>query len=280
MTPRLPQELLDEIVDWLHDDPKPLAAVSSAASCFRARAQAKIFHEIKFCLRTHSPTSFLPFLTDSPHILPLVRSLRLVATEFPPTQKPGACGPTRVYLHDDEAFSQVIESLHNVHRVVLTDMIKLDPFMKPHGLLKILSSLEITSLTLDMAFLESPHAVFAIISHFPFVVSLRLLEVHTILSALPPVIPNGVVPIQELSFTAGLASSPLGTFTFHNLQSGWLKRLKTLNIQSYFVNELPIIARLIERLPDLTKLFLGDPVGEISHPSSKQTFMVHRVAFV
>ncbi|KAF9018728.1 hypothetical protein BDZ89DRAFT_1073567 [Hymenopellis radicata] len=244
-TSEFPQELLDEIVDWLRDDPSALIALASTAQCLRHRSQMHLFRELAVSPTTKPPSScLLPLLQTSPHILPYVRRLRLVAGEFPSASD----ARKRLYVHEDQSLGQVFRSLINLDDLELMQMVRLDAFTGPSGLLPIITSPNVRKLTLNTVFLESSHSLFKVLSYFPSVTSLRLLEVHAMSAAAP--LDFQTRRITELSITAGLLSSPLGVSLLDNAADGWLACLRTLTMESYFPSELPAISRIIvqERL--------------------------------
>lgn len=92
----LPQELLDQVVDNLHDDSCSLKSCSLAASAFLSSARVHIFssisllppasHKIRNCQKFHT------LLHHSPHLAPLVKDLRIVEgtlTAPPPSLRSG-----------------------------------------------------------------------------------------------------------------------------------------------------------------------------------------------
>ncbi|KAF9018757.1 hypothetical protein BDZ89DRAFT_1073608 [Hymenopellis radicata] len=193
-TSEFPQELLDEIVDWLHNDPSALIALASTAQCFRHRSQMHL------CL---------PLLQTSPHILPYVRRLRMVAGEFPSASN----ARKRLYVHEDQSLGQ-IGRLHG-----------------PSSLLPIITS-PIPPIPCSKSF-----------SYFPSVISLRLLEVHAMSAGSP--LDFQIPRITELSITAGLLSSPLGVSLLGNAADGWLACLPI----SRLIDRLPELTSLTLRSP-------------------------------
>ncbi|KAF9018736.1 hypothetical protein BDZ89DRAFT_338034 [Hymenopellis radicata] len=262
-TSELPQELLDEIVDWLRDDPSALIALSSTAQCLRHRSKMHLFRELVLSPTTKPPSSYLPLLQTSPHILPYVRRLRIVAGEFPSASN----ARKRLYVHGDQSLGQVFRSLINLDDLELMQMVRLDAFTGSSGLLPIITSPNVKRLTLNTIFLESSHSLFQVLSYFPAVTSLQLREVHAMSASAP--LDFQTPRITELSITAGLLSSPLGVSLLGNTADGWLACLRTLTMESYFASELPAISRLISRLPELTSLTFRSPVGDIGHKSSE-----------
>ncbi|KAJ6588074.1 hypothetical protein B0H19DRAFT_1366790 [Mycena capillaripes] len=83
MIPELPQELVDIIIDHLHNDIPSLKSCSLAAHSFLASARIHIFNKIEikpphsFSFRTPCQ-KFHQLLTSSPHITPLVDELCIV----------------------------------------------------------------------------------------------------------------------------------------------------------------------------------------------------------
>ncbi len=56
-----PQELFDEIADWLFDDHPSLMTLSCTSQCLRARSQALLFHDLVV-----SPNTIYRFLKCRP----------------------------------------------------------------------------------------------------------------------------------------------------------------------------------------------------------------------
>lgn len=262
-TSEFPQELLDKIVDWLRDDPSSLKALCCSAQCLRHRSQMHLFRELALSPTTKPPSSYIPLVQTSPHILPYVRRLRIAAGDFPSAQS----ARKRLYVHEDRSLGRVFRSLINLNHIELMQMVRLDAFTGHNSLLPILTSSNVRKLTLNTVFLESSCSLFKVLSYFLSVTSLRLLEVHA-MSAIAPL--DFQTPhLTELSISAGLISSPLGLSLFNHAADGWLACLHTFTMESYFASKLPAISGLMGRLPKLTSLTLRNPVGNIGHKSSE-----------
>lgn len=67
-------ELLDSIIDYLHDDVVSLSACTLASSSFLPRARYHLFHSITLSISDdQSPELFLQFLKSSPHLVGYIR---------------------------------------------------------------------------------------------------------------------------------------------------------------------------------------------------------------
>ncbi|KAJ7306743.1 hypothetical protein DFH08DRAFT_513527 [Mycena albidolilacea] len=83
----LPQELIDTIVDILHDDGPSLKSCSLAARTFVISARKHIFKKIEILSSSDTSQRFYELLCSSPHIAPLVEDLCIasVLEKFPVT---------------------------------------------------------------------------------------------------------------------------------------------------------------------------------------------------
>ncbi len=245
----LPQELVDAIVDILRDDRHALIALTGASHCFRDRAQKHLFREIALRPTKKTPSSLLAL---SPRVLSHVHRVRLVAG--------AVANGIRVYVHEDPALTRVFQALRNVNDIELAHMVRMD-----RGLLSIIALPHVKSLSLNAVFLDSPSSLFTILSYFPSIASLRLIEVHAMCPddfVVPP------LSITELTVSAGMVSSSLGSSIFADPAHGWLSHLGKLNVHTYYVKELPALSRLVNALPELHSLTIKDPLGDISLPLS------------
>ncbi|KAJ7323068.1 hypothetical protein DFH08DRAFT_969693 [Mycena albidolilacea] len=75
----LPQELVDTIVDILHDDTPSLRACCLAARPFGISARKHIFKKIEILSSSDASQRFYELLCSSPHIAPLVEDLCIVS---------------------------------------------------------------------------------------------------------------------------------------------------------------------------------------------------------
>ncbi|KAF9016601.1 hypothetical protein BDZ89DRAFT_1075444 [Hymenopellis radicata] len=244
----LPQELLDEIVAWLFDDHPSLMALACTAQCLRVCSQKLLFHELVLSPNTKSPSSYIPLLEMSPHILSYFYSSLT----------------SRQYVHEDASLGRLIHAVTNVDDIKLMKMPRLDAFTGPGGLLPTIASARVRMLSLDAVFLPTPQSLFTVLSYFPSVSSLRLQNVPVIDSSLS--LDSGNVRLAEMSLSAGVISSPL----FNNAASGWLRHLHGLIVESYSARELFIISGLIPQLPNLITLTIKGPMGDISHSRTQQ----------
>ncbi|KAJ7863807.1 hypothetical protein B0H14DRAFT_3862754 [Mycena olivaceomarginata] len=75
----LPQELVDTILDILHDDGPSLKSCSLAARTFVISARKHIFKKIEILSSSDASQRFYELLCSSPHIAPLVKDLCIVS---------------------------------------------------------------------------------------------------------------------------------------------------------------------------------------------------------
>ncbi|KAF9031561.1 hypothetical protein BDZ89DRAFT_1063956 [Hymenopellis radicata] len=261
----LPQELLEEIVDLLFDDHQSLKALACTAHCISARSQKLLFHELVLSPKTKSPSSYIPLLEMSPHILSYVRRLRIVAREFYSSLT--SCQ----YVHDDASLGRLIHAVTNVDDIELMQVVGLDAFIGPGGLLPTIASPRVRMLRLNTVWLPTPQSIFTVLSYFPSVSSLRLQNVPVMGTSLS--LDSGNVRLTEMSLSAHMVSSSLCDCLFNNAASGWLRDLQGLVVESYCVWELCIISKLIPQLPNLITLTIKGPMGEEDeewHPGTQQ----------
>ncbi|KAF9016613.1 hypothetical protein BDZ89DRAFT_1075456 [Hymenopellis radicata] len=262
----LPQELLDEIVAWLFDDHPSLMALACTAQCLRVCSQKLLFHELVLSPNTKSPSSYIPLLEMSPHILSYVRRLRIVPGEF------SSSTTGRRYVHEDAFLGRLIHAVTNVDDIELMQMARLDAFIGPGGLLPTIASLRVRILGLSKVFLPTPQSIFTVLSYFPSVSSLRLQNVPVMGTSLS--FDSGNVRLTEMSLSADMVTSPLCVCLFDNAASGWLRDLQGLILETYTARELCIISKLIPQLPNLITLTINGPMGDISHPGTQQLLAV------
>ncbi|KAJ7863832.1 hypothetical protein B0H14DRAFT_3443937 [Mycena olivaceomarginata] len=81
----LPQELVDTILDDLHDDVPSLKSCSLAARTFVISARKHIFKKIEILSSSDASQRFYELLCSSPHIAPLVEDLRITSVLVPET---------------------------------------------------------------------------------------------------------------------------------------------------------------------------------------------------
>jgi hypothetical protein len=83
----LSQELVDTILDILHNDIPSLKSCSLAARAFVISARKHIFKKIEIISSSDTSQRFYEFLCSSPHIAPLVKDLCIVSVleKFPET---------------------------------------------------------------------------------------------------------------------------------------------------------------------------------------------------
>ncbi|KAJ7868597.1 hypothetical protein B0H14DRAFT_2503876 [Mycena olivaceomarginata] len=83
----LPQELVDTILDILHDDIPSLKSCSLAARIFVISARKHIFKKIEILSSSDASQRFYQLLCSSPHITPIVEDLCIasVVEKFPET---------------------------------------------------------------------------------------------------------------------------------------------------------------------------------------------------
>ncbi|KAF8902160.1 hypothetical protein CPB85DRAFT_102934 [Mucidula mucida] len=260
-----PQELFDEIADWLFDDHPSLMALSCTSQCLRARSQALLFHELVLSPNTNSPSSYIPLLEMSPHILTYVRRLRIFAGDYSASSSPRK----RRFVHQDNSLGRLIRAVPNVDAIELMKMFGLEAFTTIGSLLPIIASPTVCTLSLRTIFLPTPQSLFTLLSYFPSLSSLRLHSVHAIGMASPS-LNAGNILLTEISISTGIISSPLGVSLFKSAASEWSSHLRSLIIESYSARDLFIISRVIPQLPNLVTLTFKRPMGDISHPDTQQ----------
>ncbi|KAJ7868606.1 hypothetical protein B0H14DRAFT_312050 [Mycena olivaceomarginata] len=83
----LPQELVDTILDILHDDGPSLKSCSLAARIFVISARKHLFKKLEILSSSDASQRFYELLCSSPHIAPLVEDLCItsVVEKFPET---------------------------------------------------------------------------------------------------------------------------------------------------------------------------------------------------
>ncbi|KAF8902168.1 hypothetical protein CPB85DRAFT_1322146 [Mucidula mucida] len=244
-----PQELLDEIVEWLFDDHPSLMALSCTSQCLRARSQALLFHDLELSPRNR-PSRYIPLLEMSPHILNYVRRLRIVA-EHITLRNPLPGRP----VQEDDSFGRLIHALINVDKIEFEGIHSVTVANSP-DLLPIVSSPRVRMLKLWGAFLSNPQYLFHILSYFPSVSSLHV-DARLHIKGKPPSLDPGSFHVTEIHMLT--VSSPLGVFLSNTVASGWLKHLRRLIFLSYSAETLFIISELIPKLPNLISLTLGRP---------------------
>ncbi|KAF7366884.1 hypothetical protein MSAN_00947100 [Mycena sanguinolenta] len=129
---QLPQELLDIVVDHLHDDPHSLKSCALAARAFLISARIHIFRRIEILppkpKTTPSPSpcqNLLALLTSSPHLPPLVEELCVVSRGSSSNESSGPDktsileGP-RSWIMTDDSLSLILPLL-NLKRISLIE---------------------------------------------------------------------------------------------------------------------------------------------------------------
>ncbi|KAF9016279.1 hypothetical protein BDZ89DRAFT_408713 [Hymenopellis radicata] len=257
----LPQELLDEIVAWLSDDHPSLMALACTAQCLRACSQKLLFHELMLSPNTNSPSSYMPLLQMSPHILSYVRRLRIVTRE--PLGSMVAC--KRVYLVEDTYLSRLFDAFINVDCIELVSGIY--TYIDPGRLLPVISSPRVRYLTLNGIFLDTLQSIFAILSYFPSVTSLRLHSVSLLTN------------YRNITLTEESLSMAMRTSLLNNAAGGRLTHLHGFIMESYSRRELFLVSKLIPHLPNLITLTMKGPMDDISHPGNndwRRTYLSFR----
>ncbi|KAF9016287.1 hypothetical protein BDZ89DRAFT_1075792 [Hymenopellis radicata] len=256
----LPQELLDEIVAWLSDDRPSLMALACTAQCLRACSQELLFHELVLTPNTKSPSSYMPLLEMSPHILSYVRRLRIDTTEPLGSMVPRE----RLYVVEDNYLSHLFEAFINVDCIEVAAGIY--AYIALGRLLPVISSPRVRYLTLNGIFLDTLQSIFAILSYFPFLTSLRL---HSV----------SLLNYRNITVTEESILAAMGTSILNNAASGRLTHLHGFIIESYSTRELFLVSKLIPHLPSLITLTMKGPMDDISHPVTQQRLAVEIPVF-
>ena len=113
----LSQELLDEIIDHLHDDKHSLSACCEVSTSFQRRAQQHLFREITFKSNDQRPAHriirtrhFYNIVQSRPHIANYVRKLEVVVTPSDNT-----------WIHEDDIFLKIVNQFDAMEEISLED---------------------------------------------------------------------------------------------------------------------------------------------------------------
>ncbi|KDQ58439.1 hypothetical protein JAAARDRAFT_57368 [Jaapia argillacea MUCL 33604] len=111
MNPLLPQEVIDQVIDHLHDDPTALSSCSLTCRAWTPSSQLHIFHSVTLEPTLVQPLSHL--LQTSPHIARYIISLKLS-----PATHHGAQGPY-AYISLNIGIPAIVPRLSNVRKLEL-----------------------------------------------------------------------------------------------------------------------------------------------------------------
>ena len=156
MPRHLPPEILDLIVDCLHDEPTTLKACCLASKSLVPRSRRHIFARVEF---------------DSAR-----SSIESWTRAFPDPSNSPAHYTLRLYIHDPEVFSTNVStwigSFHRVQELVVNTLMwggpRMVSFVQLHGLSPTLKSLRVSSLTISIS------EIFGLICSFPLLEELSL----------------------------------------------------------------------------------------------------------
>ena len=114
----LSQELLDEIIDHLHDDKHSLSACCEVSTSFQRRAQQHIFREITFKSNCRGPAHriirtrhFYNIVQNRPHIANYVRRLEIAVTPSDNT-----------WIYEDDTFLRIVSQLDAMEEISLENL--------------------------------------------------------------------------------------------------------------------------------------------------------------
>lgn len=82
MNARLPQELIFDIIGFLHNNKAALSACSLSCRTLAAISKPLLFHTLRIHLRFESAARIVPLSEFSPTVFPLVKKIRVVITNF------------------------------------------------------------------------------------------------------------------------------------------------------------------------------------------------------
>lgn len=240
-TMTLPQELLDKIVDELHDEFSALSVCALSSSRLHRRATLHLFSDI-----TLTPSNYQKFIEltfRSPYLTRYVRTLRLFGGKLDGHQYLVTANDLPPLLHRLDN----VRDLH-VHSAFLgRSLVDRNPALQ-----RALLTLPLHNLHLDQVFFSDTEELLDAVASFP---ALRRLHIGTLLSApFPSTLPTARV----LNLTALSVDLDKNGRLMHTLLSSPLgNNLRTLTINGCTAYDVATVNGLLVRCPSLRKLVVG-----------------------
>lgn len=287
ITPRrIPPEIVDHIIDYIHDDHRALDACALTSKTFLPRSRYHLFGAVSLDKRSNN--HLLTRLYHAPHLASYVRTLQIRRARYTPGSAPSPSPPSpspgvTLFVEREHGescwvfllFASLHVALRSVTRLEMEGVAFTQTFI--HNLRILLPNLQ--ELRLNGCYFDSFPRCFELHSAFPRLRSVILSEVVYTPDPKPTCLQCGRLPlhpsvkatsktnldvsdrpkIQNLRFKDRVAVDPITSeMLTWMLTENRYSSLATLEIAEVLENELPLVQQVLTEVgPTLRDLTIG-----------------------